>query len=194
MTAGRTPAGPAPAAAPGAAPDILVIVGTDHHRFGRVVTWTDEWLAAHPGVTALVQHGTSPSPARAQGRALVPYAELQDLMRRCRVVVSHGGPATITEVRRLGKLPVVVPRDPALDEHVDGHQQRFARRMGELGLVVLCETREAYGRALDAATADPASFAVTADDEAERIRETVERYGQILDEVIAAGRRGARSR
>jgi UDP-N-acetylglucosamine transferase subunit ALG13 len=180
---------------PGAEParavhDLVVVVGTDHHRFDRVVAWTDAWLRARgPQVSALVQHGTSRAPVVAQGRPLVPYAQLQQAMRDARVVVSHGGPATITEVRRLGKMPVVVPRDPALDEHVDGHQQRFSRRMGQSGLVVLCETQEAFDAALDAAMDDPERFAVNADGEAERIEATVAHYGEILDAVIASGRR-----
>jgi UDP-N-acetylglucosamine transferase subunit ALG13 len=169
--------------------DVLVVVGTDHHRFDRVVRWTDEWLRRRPGASALVQYGTSAAPTAADGRPLVPHAQLQELMRSARVVVSHGGPATITEIRKLGKLPVCVPRDPALDEHVDGHQQRFARRMGASGFVVLCESQEAFEASLDAAMEDPASFSVTADGEAERIAATVAAYGRILDGVIAASHR-----
>jgi UDP-N-acetylglucosamine transferase subunit ALG13 len=173
----------------GAAPDILVVVGTDHHRFDRVVVWTDTWARSHPGISVMVQHGTSPAPAFAAGHPLVPYDQLQNSMRGARVVVTHGGPATITEARRLGKVPVVVPRDPRLREHVDDHQQRFARRMGASGLVVLCESEGDFHRALDRALEDPAAFSVTATGEIERIRGTVERYGSIFDAVIASSRR-----
>ena len=27
---------------------ILVIVGTDHHPFDRLIGWTNEWLKQHP--------------------------------------------------------------------------------------------------------------------------------------------------
>lgn len=169
--------------------DVLVVVGTDHHTFDRVVRWTDEWLREHPGRTALVQYGTSQAPAVAEGQSLVPHAQLQALMRSARVVVSHGGPATITEIRRLGKLPVVVPRNPDLDEHVDGHQQRFSRRMGASGFVVLAEEQSAFVAALDKAMAEPDAFRVAAEGEAERVAATVAAYGRIFDSVIAASRR-----
>lgn len=168
--------------------DVLVVVGTDHHKFDRVVRWIDEWVAGRPGVSAMVQYGTSVPPVRAAGSSLVAHSQLQILMRDAQVVVSHGGPATITEIRRIGKLPLVVPRDPALGEHIDGHQQRFSRRMGSSGFVVLCETRDALFEALDDAIANPSAYRVTAEGEAHRIASTVAEYGRILDSVIAASR------
>ena len=69
------------------------------------------------------------------------------------VVVTHGGPATITEARRTGGTPVCVPRDPKLGEHVDDHQQRFARFLAERGLVQLVETEVDFLDALSAVVA-----------------------------------------
>ena len=61
----------------------------------------------------------------------------------------------IVEARRHGKRPLVVPRDHRLGEHVDGHQLRFARRLADEGLIVLCEQRDELTAALDAARRDP---------------------------------------
>ena len=44
---------PSDAPAPGVAPGIsrlFVTVGTDYHRFDRMVWWLDEWLAGDPKV------------------------------------------------------------------------------------------------------------------------------------------------
>ncbi len=170
---------------------VVVVVGTDHHRFDRLIHWIDEWVAhAAPGVDAVVQHGHAAAPARAHGRSLIPHAELQQLMAAASVVVTHGGPATIVEARRLGHRPLVVPRDPARDEHVDGHQIRFSRRLGEQGLVVVCETREELLSGLDAARADPSSVrldtSATAGDEA--VRAAVDSVGRIVDALAAQAR------
>lgn len=64
------------------------------------------------------------------------------------IVVTHGGPATITEARRRRQVPVCVPRDPTLGEHVDDHQQRFARFIGDRGLVRLVQREAEFVDAL----------------------------------------------
>jgi len=105
----------------------------------------------------MVQHGTASPPLRAEGVRLLDHATLESLLREATVVVSHGGPATIAEARAAGRLPVVVPRDPRHGEHVDDHQQRFARRLGAAGLVRLCEDEKSLHAALDGALRDPES-------------------------------------
>jgi UDP-N-acetylglucosamine transferase subunit ALG13 len=137
-------------------PLVLVAVGTDHHPFDRVVNWVEAWLRTTlDQVDVLVQYGTSRKPETARGVDLLEHAELQDAMARATVVVCHGGPATITEARRHGKLPVCVPRDPERGEHVDSHQQLFARRMGAGGVVRLAETQHELWAALDEAVEHP---------------------------------------
>lgn len=180
--------------------DVLVILGTDHHRFDRLVGWLDDFLS-QPGresLTALVQLGTTPAPRRAEGVGIIAWTELQQLMRRATAVVTHGGPATMFEVRRQGRKPVVVPRDPARDEHIDQHQQEFSRRMGSLGLVTLCEEQPAFDAALTAVLEDPAAHTVTADEnrrDSLQVAAAVDVTGRIIDSLAAAhaSRRKAKS-
>src|SRR5207342_3032116 len=105
-----------------ARPLVLVQVGTDHHPFDRLVAWADTWAGAHPDVEVLVQHGRSRAPDVASGSAFLDRDTLTGLLESADVVVSHGGPATISEARAAGHRPVVVPRDPGRGEHVDDHQ------------------------------------------------------------------------
>lgn len=65
-------------------------------------------------------------PKRANGLGIRPYDELVELIRGARAVITHGGPASIFMAISAGHIPVVVPRDPSFQEHVDGHQLRFA--------------------------------------------------------------------
>ena len=139
-----------------------MVVGTDHHPFDRLVQWVDQWVAQRgDGYRAVVQHGAAAAPAVAEGSSLVAHDELQGLMALAQVIVMHGGPASIIEARRLGKVPVVVPRAPEHGEHVDGHQQRFTRRLSELGLVALCETQADFTTTLTNAGRDPALLQVS---------------------------------
>ncbi len=139
-------------------PLVLVAVGTDYHPFDRLVGWVDRWARDHKDVDVLVQYGSSTPPATARGSQLLGHSELQDAMAAADVVVCHGGPATISEARRHGRLPICVPRDPQLGEHVDEHQQLFARRMGSGGVVHLAETEPALVAAMNDALARPDRF------------------------------------
>lgn len=120
----------------GGAPLLLVLVGTDHHRFDRLVNWTSQWARSRPGSAhVIVQHGTSSPACGLESHDYFAHHTLTALLDQADVVVCHGGPTTIAEARRRGLVPIVVARDPARGEHVDGHQQRFTRRLGQAGLV-----------------------------------------------------------
>lgn len=171
-------------------PLLLVVVGTDHHPFDRVVSWVERWLAGGSGdrVRCVLQYGTSHPPAVTGARSYLGHAELQELMRDADVVVSHGGPATIMECRRTGHLPIVVPRDNQLGEHVDEHQRRFAQRLSEEGTVVLCESEEALRAALEGALARPADFRLATPTAAAsgvaKVSAPVRRAGELLDGLL----------
>lgn len=142
-------------------PDVFVVVGTDHHRFDRLIGWIDQWAQRRPDVTVLVQRGTAAAPQHASSVELLPYERVQQHMADAAVVVSHGGPGTIMDCRAAGTLPIVVPRTRALGEHVDDHQVVFARATAAAGVILLAETAEELERLLDAALADPAMLSVT---------------------------------
>jgi UDP-N-acetylglucosamine transferase subunit ALG13 len=126
----------------GAAPLLLVTVGTDHHPFDRLVRWAGAWLDGHPGrLRCLMQTGTSaPPPGAADWRAYL-------------------GPGTILGARHTGAVPIVVPRQHRLGEHVDDHQVAFSRRLAADGDEIhLAETEADLHRLLDRVAAEPAAF------------------------------------
>ena len=165
---------------------VLVVVGTDHHRFDRLVDWLDEWAERQEQETRVVfQHGSARSPRFGEGHVLLPHDALLDLMQQATVVVTHGGPATICEAWRHGRLQRVVPRDPDCGENVDGHQVQFARRLAGQGLVVLCQEREQLGAALDAARRDPMHVRLGSDDRGRLVARSVARFGEVVDELLS---------
>ncbi len=143
--------------------ELVVSVGTDHHRFDRLVNWIDEWRDEHPGVVTVVQAGTSEPSRHGDSRKLIPHGELLEMFRRATVVVSHGGPSTVMDARMSGRMPIVVPRNPTFEEHVDEHQMRFADHLDRHGVAVVVHEREALFAAIDRAFNDPAAFAVEVD-------------------------------
>jgi UDP-N-acetylglucosamine transferase subunit ALG13 len=179
-------------------PLVLVVVGTDVHGFDRLLGWIETWYAGlRQPPRLVVQYGHSRAPRLPGAAAFLGHDELQRAMADATVVISHGGPATITEARRTGHLPVVVPRDPTHGEHVDNHQQLFARRLGAARLVHLCESEPELVAALDKALADGSTFLLAADAGARADREqAVSRVGEIVEGLVAerARRRSGRRR
>ena len=116
---------------------MLVTVGTDHHRFDRLIGWVDRWAADHPEVAVLVQHGTATAPAHGEAVVMLGYDELVSAMAEADVVIAQGGPATIMDARSVGHRPIVVPRRGHLDEVVDDHQVAFTDWMAAKELVWL---------------------------------------------------------
>jgi UDP-N-acetylglucosamine transferase subunit ALG13 len=174
-------------------PVVFVTVGTDHHPFDRLVAWADAWVAAGGpgGVPCLIQTGTSKAPAHAAWRDYLRYDEMCAAMSSAVAVVCHGGPATIMEARRLGRVPIVVPRSADLGEHIDNHQQRFARRMSELGEIHVAASQEELFHLLDQALADPDAFAVHQDGDG--IAAAVGRFEELVDGLVQ-GRKSAERR
>ncbi len=68
---------------------------------------------------------------------LLPFEEVQRHMQEARIVITHGGPASIMQALSHGKVPIVVPRQAAHGEHVDDHQVLFSRRIADRVVVVL---------------------------------------------------------
>jgi UDP-N-acetylglucosamine transferase subunit ALG13 len=116
---------------------ILVTVGTNEARFDRLLEAV-ETLGVDEEV--LVQHG--PSPVRPRGARCVDYLdfdEINDEMRRARVVVAHAGVGSVIVALMNDRRPIVVPRLARFGEAVDDHQVPFGRRLHEVGLVHLVE-------------------------------------------------------
>jgi UDP-N-acetylglucosamine transferase subunit ALG13 len=177
----------------GRTPTVLVSVGTDHHPFDRLVRWMDGWLGAQSNsdVTCLVQYGASQPPGRARGLAYLDHADLSQVMGGAHVVVCHGGPSTIAEARRNGHRPIVVPRDPRLGEHIDDHQQRFARRLVDAGIVRLADSREDLVHALDDELAHSEHVHAEGNGVPSQPSTTAAalRFGALVDDLFAARRR-----
>ncbi len=131
---------------------LFVTVGTDYHRFDRLIWWLDEWLAGEPDVGhTFVQRGTSAESENAESLDYLQRAQLIDEFESASVVVTHGGPATIMECRKNGSVPIVVPREERYDEHVNDHQVDFCERLAAHGDIQLARTKDEFFRLLDLA-------------------------------------------
>mgnify|MGYP005983823125 CR=1 FL=1 len=139
---------------------IVVSLGTDVHPFERLLAWAEAFADHHPEVSVLVQHGSSRAPiGRARGVVATDRDTLLSWYRAADVVITQGGPGSILDAREAGKIPLVVPRDPALGEHVDGHQQAFVPVMVGAGHAVLVSELGQLSPLVNERLAEPRRFA-----------------------------------
>jgi len=172
-------------------PLVVVAVGTDHHRFDRLVGWVDAW-AGERSARVVIQHGTSAAPVTAEGVPVLPPADLQALFGRAVAVVTHGGPGTIAAARDAGAVPIVVARRPDLGEHVDDHQLRFVQRLAADRSVRAVNREDALWRELDRALEDPDSFRASPGDRSPV--EAAARFGALVDELVGGPTAASRLR
>ena len=173
---------------PPGGPLLLVTVGTDHHPFDRLVRWVDGWLGTPGGRAAglrcLMQTGTSAAPTGpARWQAYLEFEALQVAMRDAAAVVCHGGPGTILGARHMGAVPIVVPRQHRLGEHVDDHQVAFSRRLAAEGSVFLAEAEADLHGLLDRVAAEPATFRAPA--EHRGTATAVRAFERLVDDLVA---------
>lgn len=191
-TAAMLPAQPVKRGAPtqlrtAVRPLVIVSVGTDHHPFGRLIGWVDSFAARHPEFDVVIQHGSAAPPTHARSVEYLSHGELVQAIDKAAVVVSHGGPATISEAWRAGMIPLVAPRGSRLGEHVDDHQQAFVAVLANRGQVVEVKTQDELDAALVRALGDPGWL--RRDDEPEfDLARSVANVSEVVDRVLAQAR------
>jgi UDP-N-acetylglucosamine transferase subunit ALG13 len=167
----------------------LVITGTDHHPFDRLISWTNEWLVQHPEQADrfFVQWGSTSARPACPGARLLGVGELADLLDQASVIVCHGGPNTIAEAWARGQIPIVVPRLARLGEHVDDHQAEFCERFAEPGRIALARTLPEFARLLGEAEAEPARFRTAIS--GSPADQVVAHLGRLIEELVSRPRR-----
>lgn len=122
---------------------ILVTVGTTPFPFRRMNSIVRQLAELREGQEQILyQYGATDigNIERIHNLKLVsslPFGTLIAAIAKARLIVCHGGPATIFQVLDAGKIPVVLPRDRRFGEHVNAHQIRFSRFMKKKGLIRL---------------------------------------------------------
>ena len=118
---------------------IFATVGTHEDPFDRLIAELDRLKAAGElSEDVMIQSGYSIfRPTHCTAESLMGFPRVQALMAEARIIITHGGPASIMKALAHDKVPIVVPRQSAFGEHVDDHQVRFARKIANRVVVVL---------------------------------------------------------
>lgn len=79
---------------------------------------------------------TDVSDLNIDGKEVVPAHELEQAMREADVVIAHAGTGTALTSLRMGKRPILVPRDSSHGQHIDNHQFQTAALLDNMGLAL----------------------------------------------------------
>ncbi len=110
---------------------IFITVGTEKFPFDRLLRAVDSaLLKGKISHTVFCQRGTSRyMPERYPSVPFLPFNDMTLQISQADIVISHAGIGSTLLCTRLGRIPILFPRDPARGEHLDGHQLEFARRI-----------------------------------------------------------------
>ena len=110
---------------------IFVTVGTHEQGLDRLLIELDR-LIETGGIKQEVfaQIGYSKYiPKNYEYKEMLGYDLMDEYVKRSDIVITHGGPGSIFHPLQYGKIPIVVPRNPEFNEHVDNHQILFTKRL-----------------------------------------------------------------
>ena len=108
---------------------IYVTVGTHEQPFNRLVQCVDE-LKGNGIIEedVVIQNGFSDYEIKhCEHKKLFSSQEVAENYANARMIIMHGGPSTMIESIRDGKIPIVVPRQKKYGEHINDHQLEFCR-------------------------------------------------------------------
>ncbi len=112
---------------------IFVTVGTHEQPFDRLVKYIDN-LKKNGEIAdeVIIQTGFSTyEPKYCTWSKLLPYVQMEKNVNDARIVITHGGPASFRMPLKIGKIPIVVPRQYKFNEHVNNHQVEFAKNVAD---------------------------------------------------------------
>lgn len=121
---------------------IFVTVGTHEQPFNRLVKALDDMKQSKEiGEEIVIQTGYSTyEPKCCNWQKFYAYQDMVELVKKARIVITHGGPSSFIMPLQIGKMPIVVPRKKVYDEHVNDHQVDFCREVVKrMGIILLVE-------------------------------------------------------
>jgi UDP-N-acetylglucosamine transferase subunit ALG13 len=120
---------------------IFITVGTTPFPFFRMIDVVKNIIDQRKNNEKIIfQCGNTPCMLKSKNvfvRQSLKYTDIQKYMREARVIISHGGPATIYQAFAAGKKPFIVPREKQYGEHVNDHQVYFCQTLFKEGKVIL---------------------------------------------------------
>ena len=110
---------------------IFITVGTHEQGMERLLIELDRLIENKViQCEVIAQIGYSDyKPQNYKYKELITYNEMDKMVSKADIVITHGGPGSIFHAIQYNKIPIVVPRNPEFNEHIDDHQILFCKRL-----------------------------------------------------------------
>lgn len=113
---------------------IYVSLGTQKQQFKRLL----EYIERLNIKDVIVQNGyTKYSSNKIKLVGFVDYNEQEEYIKKCDILITHGGGGTVFKGLELNKKVIVVPRMKKYKEHINDHQFEFADILKKRNLVLI---------------------------------------------------------
>lgn len=117
---------------------ILVMLGTQNNSFHRLLEEIDNLIKK--GIIAdevVVQAGyTKYESNNMKIFSLISQEELEELIEKADLVITHGGVGSIISSLKKGKKVIAVPRLHEYQEHVNNHQKEIIETFDKKGYII----------------------------------------------------------
>ncbi len=120
---------------------ILVKLGTQHQDFKRLLDYIEN---SNIKDEIIVQAGhTKYKSKKMKILDFISYDQMNEYMKKCDLVITHGGTGSIVESLQDGNKVIVCPRKQKYGEHADDHQEQIVEAFeGEGYILKLDETNK----------------------------------------------------
>lgn len=113
---------------------ILVTLGTQFEPFNRLLKELDK---QDLNEEIIVQAGhTKFESSKMKILDFIPYEEMNDLVDKARIIITHGGTGSIVEPLKKGKVIIGCARLEKYGEHVDDHQTELVSIFSDEGYIL----------------------------------------------------------
>jgi UDP-N-acetylglucosamine transferase subunit ALG13 len=134
---------------------IFVTVGNATQGFRRLLDAVDFQArnGTLKGEDILFQSGHTSSfcPSIGQHVPFLPLEQFEQSVEDADLVISHAGAGTLIQLLRVGKIPVVMPRQKKYGEHVDDHQIELVLGLEAQGRIIPAFESDQLGHAIEMA-------------------------------------------
>ena len=134
---------------------ILVLLGTQNNSFHRLLEEIDKNIEnGNIKEEVVVQAGYTkyePSTKKKKIKIFdtIPKKELEKLIEKANLVISHGGVGSMVTANQKGKKVIAVTRYKKYNEHVNDHQIETIKIFESKGYVMLAENVQDLSEILD---------------------------------------------
>ena len=129
---------------------ILVTLGTQDKPFTRLLDAIQK--AINDGIIkeeVIVQAGhTKYESSNMKIFDLIPADEFDQLVKKCRILITHGGVGSITTGLKAGKIVIAAARLSKYKEHTNDHQKQIIREFVDAGYLVELKDFNQLGKTL----------------------------------------------